>query len=766
MAMTRYGSDLRRLAAYVREPANWRDPLLAAIGGYSAALAAWSASHSAGLAAFLLRNELPLDARRALVGWLLAGAIAGLVLWAVLRLRAARRVPAGAAVGRDPRDLGRGAVPPAPDTVRDAGASPAPRGGRWPAMGLILTLILAAGYAAFMVALSLARHDAYLTNAFDMGIHDQALYNVLHSGYMRTTLYGPYAIDYIGDHFSPTLFLLVPFYALRQDATTLLVLQSLFLAAGAVPLFLLARLKTRSEGLALALVAAYLLHPALHGTNLDDFHQIALVVVFLLAAFYFLELGRDAPFLLALALALMVKEEVALTVVAIGAYAFLAKGRRTLGASLVVGGLIYFALVIGWVMPMLGGTPQIDKRFGGFMAEGTDGAAGVAWTLLSNPVYTVVHIFGNPDKVRYLLQMLLPLALVPFLAPASAWMVALPALAIVTLTTEPAQYDIAYHYSAHLLPALFYLAVLGLARLKRSPSARMAAVAPMLVVAILVAATGMSYLYGHLIPRAGAAWPQRDAHDLVVDGFVAQVPREASVSTLGGIAPHLTARKTIYLFPDVADAEYLLLDTDLGANYWPYEGLKARDQSIASMLSHVTSGEFGLVRSEDGVYLFRRGHDAAGNEAAVRGMLSTRYEAEEMRSDFDAPAAPDAGASGGLARLVTPAQRREDGKAALVYGPYTDLQPGNYRASYVMKAEGTPEHAVVATVDVFSHTDGYPRAVQEVRGGDWQTPGTWQSFSLDFNTSGQVLRDVELRVIYGGAGDLWLDRVELEYLGP
>jgi len=56
--------------------------------------------------------------------------------------------------------------------------------------------------------------------------------------------------------------------------------------------------------------------------------------------------------------------------------------------------------------------------------------------------------------------------------------------------------------------------------------------------------------------------------------------------------------------------------------------------------------------------------------------------------------------------------------------------------------------------------------VQEVRGGDWQTPGTWQSFSLDFNTSGQVLRDVELRVIYGGAGDLWLDRVELEYLGP
>ncbi len=759
--MKGYGIDLRRLAVYVRELANWRDPLLAATGGYIAAFAAWSVRHSAGLEAFVLRNELPLDARRGLVGWLLAGALAGLALWVALRLLANRRVPPEHVPGQDPRRLAPAAAPTAPEAVGDAGAPPALRSARWPAAGLIITLILAAGYAAFMIALSLARHDAYLTNAFDMGIHDQALYNVLHSGYMRTTLYGPYAIDYIGDHFSPTLFLLVPFYALHQDARTLLVLQSLFLAAGAVPLFLLARLKTRSEGLALAAVAAYLLHPALHGTNLDDFHQIALVVVFLLAAFYFLELGRDAPFLVALALALMVKEEVALTVVAIGAYAFLAKGRRRLGAALVVGGLIYFALVIGWVMPALGGTPQIDKRFGGFMAEGTRGAAGVAWTLISNPFYTAVHIFGDPDKVRYLLQMVLPLALTPFLAPARAWLVALPALAIVTLTTEPAQYDIAYHYSAHLLPALFYLAVLGLARLPRDARARRVAVAVM-----LVAATSMSYLYGHLLPRAGAAWPRPDAHDLVVDRFVAQVPREASVSTLGGIAPHLTARKTIYLFPDVADAEYLLLDTDLSANYWPYEGLKARDRSIADMLPHVTSGEFGLVRSEDGVYLFKRGHDAGGNAEAVRGMLSTRYEAEEMRSDFEAPPASDPEASGGLARRVTPSQRREDGKAALVYGPYTDLQSGNYRATYVMKAEGAPQDAVVATIDVFSHTDGYPRAVQEVKAGDWDTPASWQSFSLDFNTSGQVLRDVELRVIYGGAGDLWLDRVDLEYLGP
>ena len=45
---------------------------------------------------------------------------------------------------------------------------------------------------------------------------------------------------------------------------------------------------------------------------------------------------------------------------------------------------------------------------------------------------------------------------------------------------------------------------------------------------------------------------------------------------MSAFAPHLTTRRDIYLFPDVADAEYLLLDTDMHANYWPHEGLKAR----------------------------------------------------------------------------------------------------------------------------------------------------------------------------------------------
>jgi len=637
---------------------------------------------------------------------------------------------------------------------REPSPSPASRSG-W-----VLALALAVAYALFMSWLTVARHNSFLTNAFDLGIHDQAMYNILHSGYMRSTLYGTYAIDYIGDHFSPILFLLAPLYALRQDARTLLILQSLFLAAGAVPLYLLARLKTRSVWLALALVAAYLLHPALHGVNLDDFHQIALVVVFLLAALYFLETGRDAPFLISLALALIVKEEVALTVAAVGAYAFLGKGRHRLGAAVLLAGLIYFVVVIGWVMPHLGGTPQIDTRFGDYIAQETSGATGVAWTLFTNPWFTVVHVFGNQAKLLYLLQIFLPVLFLPLLAPGAAWLVALPALAVLLLTNAHTQYDITYHYSAHLLPSVFFLAVLALGRIVRNrPSAGRA-----LASALLISGLGMSYLYGAILPKGGLQFPQPTSHDRVVAGFFDEIPRDAVVSTMSAYAPHLTTRKDIYLFPDVADSEYLLLDTGMHANYWPHEGLKARDRSLADMLPHLKSGEFGVVREEDGVILLRRGHETGGNADAVRVMFSPVLEAEELRSDFDGSVFSDGAASGGQARAVTPAQRREDGRNGLVYGPYLDLQPGFYRATFVMKAGSRPEDRVVK-IDVFTHKDGYPRVEREIRGVDFAQAGVYQAFAVEFNTSGQALEDVEVRAFYDFTADLAVDRVELEYLG-
>jgi uncharacterized membrane protein len=810
--------SLRAILPYLRKREHWTDAALAAVGGYAMVMFLWEITHPAILPIYIWKNALPFEARRSLALLLVGGMIAALLLWLLAGWALARSWPrtVEAALHRASRLIFLAAPLPLlpivaiPGLAQDApfvvfGATAAAAALTYFAMrsvlmlpedvpaplreasldsqhaslvtrhysaraGLLITLALATVYALFMAALSVARHNSFMTHAFDLGIHDQAIYNILHGGAMRTTLYGPYAINYIGDHFSPILYLLAPIYALRQDARTLLVVQSLFLAAGAIPTYLLAQHKTRSSLLAVAFAASYLLYPALHGVNLKDFHQIALVCVLLLFALYFLEAGRDLLFLAALGLALIVKEEVALTVAAIGVYVFLGKRRHRLGAMLALIGVAYFVIVTGWLMPSLGGQPQIDTRFGGMIAPGAQGAAGVAWTLFTNPIYTVISILGNQQKLIFLVQILLPVLCLPLLAPALAWLPAMPSLAVLLLTSAHTQYNITYHYSAHLIPFVFFLAILGAQRfaarsreVAEAPGASFGSFPPEIIAltsSLLVAGLAMSYQFGRVISVHGLPFPRPDPHAAVVESFVRQASGEAAVSTMSDIAPHLTARRTIYLFPDVADAEYLLLDTDPTANYWPHEGLKARERAIRDMLPSIRSGQFGLIGLEDGVMLLRRGGDTARNDEAIRTLYSARYEAEHLRSDLDAPAVFDPAASREGARIATPASLRPDGKTALVFGPYTDLPPGKYRAEFILKTDRTDLARRVATIDVFTHRDGYPRASREVLDTEFSAPDRYQPFALEFE-SDQPLEDLEFRVQYAGQGMLGLDVIRV-----
>jgi hypothetical protein len=282
-----------------------------------------------------------------------------------------------------------------------------------------------------------------------------------------------------------------------------------------------------------------------------------------------------------------------------------------------------------------------------------------------------------------------------------------------------------------------------------------------LTAGLLVAALAMNYLYGPLINKNGIRLAMPDRHDAVVASFVAQIPREASVSAMSDIVTHLTARRTAYLFPDVADAEYLLLDGDPRANFWPHEGLKARDRALRDMIPHIRSGEFGLIRMEDGVLLLKRGADPSHNDEALRGLLAARYEAEDLAGDLQDTVVADPQASGGRARIATTASPHPEGRTALVYGPYTDLLPGRYRVEYALKTDCAGLNERVAAVDVFTHRDGgLPRATREILGREFAAADRYQLFALEFETD-RPLEDVEFRVQYAGLGMLGLDRVQI-----
>ncbi len=786
----------RAVIAYLRDMSHLKNALYALAGGYAVALFAWELTHRATLEDYILTNQatggarpsfavLVLVALFALAVWLLggylrgrgggdpvawldrvSGGLLGLTLlpflpilmlaglperrpWLTMGLVAGMGLPAGlaAATMRWPTDGGF--------------LERRTFGGRGPEAGLLIIGLLAALYAIYMTWLTIARHNAFMTHSFDLGIHDQVLYTLLHGGYPRSTQHGVQAINYLGEHFIPIFYLLVPVYVLYQDARMLLLIQSIALGVGAIPVYLLTQRITRNALLATALGGVYLLYPALHGANTFDFHQIVLATPLLLFSLYFLESGRDRAFVVTLLLAMLVKEELGLTVAAIGAYVFVGKGRFRSGAALAVIGLAYFLIVTQVVMPALGGAPQLN-RFDAMMAPGEFGLAAIASTLLTNPFYVITLIFSNPDRLVYLAQIMLPLLFLPLLG-GRAWIAALPAIAISLLTNIDAQFSIAYHYPAIFIPFAFYLTARGaraVLSLRHADHDGPLIAAGPLAAGLIVAGLAMNYSYGWILSQNFAGMTLQTQRAAAVRECLGVIPRDASVSAMSDLAPHLSSRSEIYLFPIVKDAEYIAFDADPAANFWPFIEQDGRLDAIRELAPYIVSGEYGLVREQEGCLILGRGADPSSNGATVRVLLTSRHEAEELRSDFPDSIIADPLASQGRARRVEPGSRHDDEKNALTYGPYEALFPGRYRAEFLLLSEVTSGDNPVATVDIFSNAAGGALAGEDVSSGDVAASSTYIAFPVDVELH-EIWPDLEYRILYHGPDVLLADQVRL-----
>jgi hypothetical protein len=105
-------------------------------------------------------------------------------------------------------------------------------------------------------------HHGPGTSAYDFALYDQGTWLLSRFEAPFVTLMGR---NLFGDHTSFIVLFVVPFYWFFPGPGTLLFLQSLALAAGAIPVFLYARRRLGSDLLALILGCAFLLHPALGG---------------------------------------------------------------------------------------------------------------------------------------------------------------------------------------------------------------------------------------------------------------------------------------------------------------------------------------------------------------------------------------------------------------------------------------------------------------------------------------------------------------------
>lgn len=463
---------------------------------------------------------------------------------------------------------------------------------RWaPVSVLVAAMAIYAGWFTFW---SIIRFDAFQAPGFDLGIYDQGLWLLSHFKEPFITVLG---LNLFGDHASFIVALLVPLYWVAPYAETLLVVQCVVLALGAIPAYLLGRMVLRNRWFALVPAIAYLLTPALGWLNLENFHPDCFAVPLLLSALYFMARSRWVPFFVMVVLLLTVKEDVPLVLVPLGIYIAIRHDRRV-GIVTTTVSLCWFFLVMFVIQPALSGAAagQLDSwrlPFGGL--------GGLAATAIKRP-WEVAGWMLTADKVKYLFQLFTPLLFLPLLT----WrtMAAVPVLAFNLVSTFWYQSNLQYHYTSLVIPVLCGAALLALERFRSLQTRRV------LAVAMLLATVGSVYLWGPVPKSREAAYVPDPSHPQAVAcaEAVARIRDDAIVAAGDKVASHLTHRVHIYVFP-----------TPFSAAYWGDDSQKGQRLPIADDVEYVLDLP-GMLPEESVEVIYRlesEGFVAVFEEAGV-----------------------------------------------------------------------------------------------------------------------------------------------------
>jgi uncharacterized membrane protein len=334
-----------------------------------------------------------------------------------------------------------------------------PRVRRW--LPPLLVLAAAIGYGVYFSIFTLRMHGRFQTYNFDLGQYDNIFWTTLHGYPLRDTPLGlTRNWSELRNHAELSVFFFLPFYALKPAASTLLIMQSVTLGLGAIPIYRFAA-RRLPRAYAVLIAFAYLFYPAMHGMQFYDFHMQPMASTFVLFVIDFLDERRWWLCGIAFAVAITCREDISVGLAILGAFLMLSGHRVVAGLVISVVASLYFVVMRFFIMPSFGGWGFQDI-YKDLFPPGAPNFGGVIATLISNPIFTLTTLLTS-EKLRYALQILVPVAFLPLRRPYLA--VSLAAGSIFTLlTTKYAPtIDIAFQYSAHFFPYVFSAVTLAIA---------------------------------------------------------------------------------------------------------------------------------------------------------------------------------------------------------------------------------------------------------------------------------------------------------------
>jgi len=460
-------------------------------------------------------------------------------------------------------------------------------------------------YTGVFCLVSLMRFYTFRTY-LDLGIFDQAFSSSLHGRLFYETpdlVFIPSG-NFLGTHFAPILFFLLPIYAVFPAPQTLLVVQTVFIALGAIPVYLVAKELLKKQKIAVLLSGLYLLNPATQSLNLFDFHLEAFLPLFLGMFYCSLIKKKWKSYILFLGLSLITIEFAPIMVGAI-CLSFLIMNSGNVLSRITHLRDLFKPSNLSYTLPIitipLAAASFYGQLFGGGFVAGTHSLpqeqlmgffVGIGqWQTLGDKFVFWILVFGS-------------LAFIPIRSGRSMVMIA-PWIVVTAITSIHPFVELGYQYAgAFVTPYLLFCTAYAIRKLNtRLWLRRLLAISILASIMLSPLNPLMTSVVGGIAYEEGLPIP--DAHDAIIYAAVSQVPSNASILVQNNFFAHFTNRPDAYLYtPDNnTRPEFILADA---SSRWYTQPIFNYFPICHFVKQGLVNGTYGLLMLNEGVVLLRR----------------------------------------------------------------------------------------------------------------------------------------------------------------
>jgi len=470
---------------------------------------------------------------------------------------------------------------------------------------IILLLIIG---AFFYILNSILPYLNFQAPALDVGLFNQVIWNFSRFHEPTSTIRG--VLHIWADHFHPILLLLSPLYWFTKGPVPILVVQALVAASGALPIYLIVRKKTKNIFLSFAAAFSYLFFVGLQNALNFGFYPENMGPALFSWAFFFLLEGKVTRYFIFLLLWLATKEDVSIFVSFFGIYIFFfeknVKNYKILGIITLLIGLVWYKLATGVIIPH-----YADQFFdwaktstSKFMYFNYDQLGSSPLEVIKNGIknpFYVFYIFTHPEiKIFTELKIIFSYGGIFVFSPLA--LVSLPMFLEAFLANRQTLWEFHLHYQG------LYSAILAIA--SALAVARIAGKYPKFADKIYISG-GLLIIFSIVFSNFMLNSPLLSLRNYSFNSIeknreikmiLNRIPSNAAVTAQNTLAPYLSQRDKIYLYPRIEDSQYLVLAPSLSK--YPIEDNEYKIK-LCNLISQ--KNDFQLVDYNAQVLLFEKG---------------------------------------------------------------------------------------------------------------------------------------------------------------